>query len=277
MGASTWPPNPQLFVAPRQSQGAPLSRVACCGGPDMAPKPPTVRRAPAEPGRSSVSRRLLRGPRHGPQTPNCSSPPGRPRALLCLASPAAGAPTWPPNPQLFVAPRQSRGAPRSRVACCGAPTWPPIPHLFVAPRQSRGAPRFRVACCGARLGPRPPNCSTRPRQSRGAPRFRVACCGPRHGPQPPPVRRAPAEPGRSSVSRGLLRGARLFARGEAHVLELDRLTVDAARRRGDPAGELARLHHRGHEARHVGLVLRRRQPLVLAGVPLRLADDAAVG
>src|SRR5437763_1212816 len=178
MGASTWPPNPQLFVAPRQSQGAPLSRVACCGGPDMAPKPPTVRRAPAEPGRSSVSRRLLRGPRHGPQTPNCSSRPGRARALLCLASPAAGAPTWPPNPQLFVAPRQTQGAPLSRVACCGGPD----------------------------MAPKPPTVRRAPAEPRRSSVSRRLLRGPDMAPNPPPVRRPPAEPRRSSVSRRLLRG-----------------------------------------------------------------------
>src|SRR5437764_943914 len=50
-------------------------------GPEMAPKPPDVRRAPAEPWRASVWRD------------------------------GDGAPKWPPGPPTFVAPRRSRGAP----------------------------------------------------------------------------------------------------------------------------------------------------------------------
>src|SRR2546421_1642846 len=47
--------------------GAPLYFTLTTGGPDMAPKPPIVRAAPAEPGRPPIS---------------------------------LGAPTWPPNPLL---------------------------------------------------------------------------------------------------------------------------------------------------------------------------------
>src|SRR5262245_42030051 len=64
---------------------------------------------------------------------------------------------------------------------------------------------------------------------------------------------------------------------QLHVLELRRLAIDAARRRRDPAGELPRLHHRLHEARHEGVVVGRRQPLAMPGVPFRLAHDAAIG
>src|SRR5689334_2173196 len=73
--------------------------------------------------------------------------------------------------------------------------------------------------------------------------------------------------------------ASLLARAGAQldVLELHRLAIDPARRRGDPAGELAGLGHRRHQRGHVGLVVGRRQPLGLAGIPLRLAHDAAVG
>src|SRR5438132_444130 len=136
----------------------------------------------------------------------------------------------------------------------GATKWPPNPQAFGAPRHSRGAPLVRGACSGAPKWPPNPQAFGAPRRSRGAPLVRVACSGaPKWPPNP------------------------LLAGGELHVLELDRLAVDAARGRRDPAGELARLHHRRHEARHVGLVLRRRQPLVLAGVPFGLTDDAAVG
>src|SRR6185295_11095129 len=66
------------------------------------------------------------------------------------------------------------------------------------------------------------------------------------------------------------------AGAQLDVLELDRLAVDPPRRRRDPAGELAGLHDGLHQRGHVGLVLRRGQPLVLAGVPLGLAHHAAV-
>src|SRR5512144_2492099 len=69
---------------------------------------------------------------------------------------------------------------------------------------------------------------------------------------------------------------RLAGSAEAHVLEVDGLPVDAARGRSDPVGHLARLDHRLHEAAHVGGVLRGGQPVAMASVPLRLADDVAV-
>src|SRR5688500_8718402 len=63
---------------------------------------------------------------------------------------------------------------------------------------------------------------------------------------------------------------------EPHVVEVEGETVDAARRGRDPVRELARLHHRLHEADDVGAVGLRRQPLVATGDPLRLRDDAAI-
>src|SRR5438874_8492455 len=108
-GAPKWPQGPPTFVAPRRSRDAPL----CCEtemgaprngpqaarrssrgggavallcvarrrwGPEMAPKPPDVRRAAAEPWRASVLRD------------------------------GDGAPKWPPGPATFGAPRRSRGA-----------------------------------------------------------------------------------------------------------------------------------------------------------------------
>src|SRR5215470_12759968 len=50
---------------------------------------------------------------------------------------------------------------------------------------------------------------------------------------------------------------------QLHVLELHRLAVDPARRRRDPAGELPRLDHRLHQARHEGVVVGGRQPLAV--------------
>src|SRR5207248_8330475 len=75
------------------------------GGPDMAPKPPYVRSAPAEPWRSS--------------TMHFSS-------TLLL-----GAPTRPPNPLTFGAPRRSRGAPLR----CISP-----PHYYWGPRHGPQTP-----------------------------------------------------------------------------------------------------------------------------------------
>src|SRR5262245_3520943 len=64
---------------------------------------------------------------------------------------------------------------------------------------------------------------------------------------------------------------------EAPVTEVERLPVHTARRRRDPLGELSRLRHRYHEALDEGAVLLGGKPLVMPSVPLRLADDAAVG
>src|SRR5712691_2663962 len=63
---------------------------------------------------------------------------------------------------------------------------------------------------------------------------------------------------------------------EANVLEVARLAVDAARRRGDPVRHLPPLGHRLHQATHVGRVLLGGQPVAMARVPLRLAHDPAV-
>src|SRR5207249_7399679 len=61
----------------------------------------------------------------------------------------------------------------------------------------------------------------------------------------------------------------------AHVLEVDRLVIDAARGRGDPAREVARLEHRvSHEAPDVGAVRLRGKPLVAVALE-RLARDLA--
>jgi len=49
----------------------------------MAPKPPNVRDAPAEPWRRSVARALW-GPDMAPQTPQRSSPPGKAGVLLAI-------------------------------------------------------------------------------------------------------------------------------------------------------------------------------------------------
>src|SRR2546428_14025792 len=98
MGAPTWPPNPQTFAAPRRSRGASLEWLTSWGGPDMAPKPPNVRSAPAEPWRFSGVVDVVGGPRHGP-----------------------------PNPQTFAAPRRSRGASLEWLTSWGGPDMAPKP------------------------------------------------------------------------------------------------------------------------------------------------------
>src|SRR5437763_15948029 len=115
-GATTWPPNPQTFAAPRRSRDAPLSG-ARLGGHDMAPKPPFVRRAPG----GAVTR-------------------------LCRAR-VLGATAWPPNPHSFAVP--GGAVTRLRLArVLGATTGPPNPHSFAAPRRRRGA--ARAGCDGPR-------------------------------------------------------------------------------------------------------------------------------
>src|SRR5712664_3409411 len=73
------------------------------GGPEMAPKPPFARRAPAEPWRASIT---VAGD---------------------------GAPRWPPNPPSLVAPRRSRGAPRSQSQVMGPRDAPKPPFARRAP------------------------------------------------------------------------------------------------------------------------------------------------
>src|SRR5256885_747203 len=86
MGALTSPPNPPTLAAPRRSRGAPRSPAFNKnGGPDIAPKPPNARRAPAQPWRASITRVQQKwGPRHRPQTPQRSPRPGAAVARLDL-------------------------------------------------------------------------------------------------------------------------------------------------------------------------------------------------
>src|SRR5947208_2422242 len=73
-------------------------------------------------------------------------------------------------------------------------------------------------------------------------------------------------------------GNRLLLLVVANVAEVDRLTVDAARGRSDPAREVAGLEHRvGHEAPHVRAVGLGRQPLVAAPRELLLGELVAGG
>src|SRR5947209_4024176 len=72
MGARKWPPSPQTLGPPRRSRGGPRHPArrkwppTKDGGPEMAPKPPNARAAPAEPWRPSSTgeaerRSLVRG------------------------------------------------------------------------------------------------------------------------------------------------------------------------------------------------------------------------
>src|SRR5882724_4833565 len=73
------------------------------------------------------------------------------------------------------------------------------------------------------------------------------------------------------------RGAMVAGSAQAHVLELERPAVDAAGRGRDPAREASRLGDGLHQAAHEGLILGGGEPVVVARVPLRLAQHAAVG
>src|SRR5437763_10942575 len=63
----------------RQPADRPDARAARVrdGGPDMAPKPPNVRSAPAEPWRFSGMGDVVRGPEMAPKPPNVRRAPWR--------------------------------------------------------------------------------------------------------------------------------------------------------------------------------------------------------
>src|SRR4029453_15027199 len=65
--------------------------------------------------------------------------------------------------------------------------------------------------------------------------------------------------------------------GQLHVLELHRVAVGPPGRRRDPSGEPAWLDHRLHQARDIDVVVGRRQPFAMAGIPLGLAHDPTIG
>ena len=64
---------------------------------------------------------------------------------------------------------------------------------------------------------------------------------------------------------------------EAHVFEIEGLVVDAACRRRNPVGKLARLGDTSHERCHEGAIGCARQPAVDVRVPLFRADHVALG
>src|SRR5205085_3758956 len=105
----------------------------------MAPKPPNVRDAPAEPWRRSGMGWCRGGPR------------------------------WPPSPPMFATPRRSRGAALEWVGVVGARDG----RLFrCGPRDGRlfrwGPRDGRLFRWGPRDGPQTPQMFATPRRSRGA-------------------------------------------------------------------------------------------------------------
>src|SRR3989440_162970 len=92
------------------------------GAPRWPPKPPNVRSAPAQPGRSSKPPNV----RSAPAQPGRSSKP--PNVRSAPAQPGRSS-----KPPTFGAPRHSRAAPLSSF---GAPKWPPNPHPSERPGEA---------------------------------------------------------------------------------------------------------------------------------------------
>src|SRR5438093_121773 len=94
------------------------------GGPEMAPKPPHVRSAPAEPWRCSGVVGVVRGPEMAPKPPRVRSAPAEPwrcsGVVGVRARPRDG-------PHTFAAPRRSRGAALERSTSPAARSAAPDP------------------------------------------------------------------------------------------------------------------------------------------------------
>src|SRR5205085_2448533 len=125
------------------------------GGPEMAPKPPDVRRAPAEPWRASVWRD------------------------------GDGAPKWPPSPPTFVAPRRSRGAPLCGETEMGPRNGPQAPRRSSRPRGAVARLCVARRRWGPEMAPRPPDVRRAPAEPWRASVLRDGDAGPRNGPQAP--------------------------------------------------------------------------------------------
>src|SRR3989442_13224336 len=100
MGAPTWPPNPP----PSERPGTPVALLCFLGGPDMAPKPPTL----GAPRDTRGAPLFSWGPPHGPPTPPPPGPPGPPGR----PPPFFWRPPSPPPPPPPRAPRAPRHPPR---------------------------------------------------------------------------------------------------------------------------------------------------------------------
>src|SRR5207237_1394038 len=132
------PQAPTRSQRPRRSRGAALGVVGVGRGPEMAPKPPRVRGAPAEPWRCSGVVGVRARPGDGPQAPTRSQRRGGAVALLWSggrrAWPRDGpeAPTRSQRPGGAVAllwarqPRQTHQAKRATMTAATA-TWAAAP------------------------------------------------------------------------------------------------------------------------------------------------------
>src|SRR5213078_4106494 len=124
------------FVAPRRSRGAPRSPAS---GPELAPQTPTRSSRPG----AAVARlgHPRAAPNWPPKPPHVRRAPAQPwRASVTRERPRTG----PPNPHTFVAPRRSRGAPRSPAS---GPELAPKPTRSSRPGAAvarLGHPRLRA-------------------------------------------------------------------------------------------------------------------------------------
>jgi len=182
-----WPPNPQMFGAPRRAVAL-LYRAEL--RPEMAPQPPNFG-GPGSPWRSS--NRAEYGPRDGPPNPSVRSA-RRSRGLLYRGGNYA-ARDGPQTPSVRSAPASGALLYRGGIT---RPEWPPTPHTSERPGGAV-AVLYALELRGHRDAPNPPKCSERP-AGRGAPLSRRELRGPEMAPKPPSVRSAPAEPWRSSIA-----------------------------------------------------------------------------
>src|SRR5882724_9645762 len=95
VGAPTWPPDPQRSSRLGEA-AARLDHRRRCGGPETAPRPPTLVAPRRKPRRASIivagvgprnGPSFDWGPRNGPQTPNARRAPGNPARASIKSSP----------------------------------------------------------------------------------------------------------------------------------------------------------------------------------------------
>src|SRR5438067_11249972 len=110
MGAPKWPPSPHTFAAPRRSRGASLEYLARAG----ARNGPQGRTRSQRPGGAVAllwSTWLVRGPEMAPKPPHVRSAPAEPWRFSGVLG-SCGAPKWPKPPDV-------RSVPASRDAALG--------------------------------------------------------------------------------------------------------------------------------------------------------------